>query len=78
MASGVVIEGNLIGLAADGSSLAGNGFDGIALNGGSSDGISGGNNDNTIGGTIAGAGNIISGNGATESNSYQARETTTT
>jgi parallel beta-helix repeat protein len=54
-ASGVVIEGNLIGLAANGSGALGNTGDGIAL-----DGASG---DNTIGGTVAGAGNIISGNG---------------
>ncbi len=53
-ASGVVIEGNIIGLAADGSSILGQGGDGISLDSASSG--------NTIGGTIAGAGNIISGN----------------
>ena len=53
-ASGVVIEGNIIGLAANGSSILGNGFDGIDLSGGSSG--------NTIGGTVAGAGNVIGGN----------------
>jgi parallel beta-helix repeat protein len=55
-ASGVVIEGNIIGLAANGSSMPGlgQGSDGIALDAFSSD--------NTIGGTVAGAGNIVSGN----------------
>jgi len=53
-ASGVVIQGNTIGLAANGSSILGQGGDGITLDGGSSG--------NTIGGTIAGAGNIVSGN----------------
>ncbi len=53
-ASGVVIEGNIIGLAPNGSTILGQGGDGITLAAGSSS--------NTIGGTKAGAGNIVSGN----------------
>ena len=48
------IQGNYIGAAADGQFALGNGLDGIAM-------INGGNN--LIGGSTAGAGNLISGNG---------------
>ena len=54
-ASQITIQGNIIGLGADGLTILGQGGDGIAL-----DGASG---DNSIGGTIAGAGNTISANG---------------
>ncbi len=50
-----VIQGNIIGLDINGTSALGNGNDGIA--------IKSGGDDNTIGGTAAGAGNLISGNG---------------
>src|SRR5205085_760950 len=51
--SGNVVLGNFIGTDYTGSAALGNG-DGVALNDGSSS--------NTIGGTAAGAGNVISGN----------------
>jgi parallel beta-helix repeat protein len=50
-----LIQGNLIGLTAAGNSGLGNAEDGIAINGGTG---------NTIGGTTAGARNVISGNGS--------------
>jgi uncharacterized repeat protein (TIGR01451 family) len=53
-ATAIVIEGNLIGTTADGSSGLGNQHDGIYL-----DGATG----NTIGGADPRAGNVISGNG---------------
>jgi hypothetical protein len=49
-----VIQGNFIGLSADGSTAVGNGSDGISIFGGAPS--------NIIGGTAAGAGNVISGN----------------
>jgi len=51
-ATGVVIQGNLIGTDAAGTADLGNG-EGVELYGGSN---------NTVGGTTAGAGNVISGN----------------
>jgi hypothetical protein len=53
-ASGTVVRGNFIGLAADGSSALGNDAQGIEVVGGSG---------NVIGGTAAGAGNVIADNG---------------
>ena len=47
------IEGNYIGTTADGDADLGNNFDGVIIVGGS----------NTVGGTAAGARNVISGNG---------------
>ena len=58
-ASNVLIEGNMIGLAADGTSILGQGGDGILLGQGF---MVSSNTNNTIGGTVAGAGNIVSGN----------------
>jgi parallel beta-helix repeat protein len=55
-AAGGTIQGNLIGLTADGSDVRGNGNNGIIL--GTSSGI-------TIGGSVAGARNVISGNSDT-------------
>ena len=49
-----VIQGNLIGLSAAGTSALANGYNGVSLNGASS---------NLIGGTVAAAHNVISGNG---------------
>jgi hypothetical protein len=49
-----VVQGNYIGLQADGSTVAGNGLNGIFVNG---------TFNNTIGGTVAEAGNVISANG---------------
>jgi titin len=54
-ATGNLIEGNLIGLAADGLTPAGNGGQGIIIQGGAFN--------NTVGGTAAGAGNVIAFNG---------------
>ena len=54
--SGTLIQGNLIGLNAAGTGAIANDFDGIH--------ISLGAHHNTIGGTAAGAGNVVSGNGA--------------
>jgi hypothetical protein len=51
-ASGVVVQGNFIGTNAAGTSALGNTYDGIEPG-----------SNNTIGGTSAGAGNLISGNG---------------
>ena len=53
--SGNVIEGNRIGVNATGTVVLANTFDGVALFSGAAD--------NTIGGTVAGAGNTIGGNG---------------
>ncbi len=53
-ASGNLVLGNLIGVAKNGSAALGNGADGVFVNAASL---------NTIGGTAAGAGNVISGNG---------------
>jgi hypothetical protein len=50
------VEGNYIGTDVTGTHVLGNAFDGVKI----ADGASG----NTIGGTRAGAGNLISGNGA--------------
>ena len=52
--AGNVIAGNYIGVNASGESALGNGLSGIGLFGGAQ---------NVIGGTVAGAGNILSGNG---------------
>jgi hypothetical protein len=54
--SGVVVEGNYVGTDATGSKAVGNRSAGILLSDSASD---------TIGGTVAGAGNVISGNGST-------------
>ena len=51
-----LVEGNFIGTTADGSAPLPNGIQGVA--------ISGGATSNTVGGTAAGAGNLVSGNGA--------------
>lgn len=51
-----VVQGNYIGLKADGSAALANNGDGVQ--------ISEGAPSNTIGGTVAGAGNVISGNSA--------------
>ena len=50
-----LVQGNLIGTDATGSSDLGNGSSGVAINEA---------NDCTVGGTVAGAGNLISGNGS--------------
>ncbi len=50
------IQGNLIGLNVNGTGTIGNDFDGIH--------VSAGAHHNTIGGTTAGAGNVVAGNGA--------------
>ncbi len=52
--TGNVVEGDHIGTNAGGSAGLGNADSGVAIYGGASD--------NTIGGTTAGAGNVISGN----------------
>ncbi|MCP5092073.1 MAG: DUF4347 domain-containing protein, partial [Gammaproteobacteria bacterium] len=52
--SGNVLVANYIGVGSDGTTTLGNGGDGVQLTNGSSD--------NTIGGNVAGAGNLISGN----------------
>src|SRR5262249_9231199 len=52
-ASNNLVEGNIVGLNAAGTAKIGNTFDGVFANW---DG-------NTVGGTAAGAGNVISGNG---------------
>ncbi len=54
--SGNVIEGNFLGTDITGTAPLGNGLDGV--------GIFLGATDNTVGGTVAGAGNVISANGA--------------
>lgn len=53
--TGNVVQGNYIGTDASGTAFNGNTFSGVVFNFGASD--------NTIGGTAAGAGNIIAGNG---------------
>src|SRR4029453_16096171 len=50
-----LVQGNLIGTDSSGSNDLGNGSAGVAITEA---------NDCTIGGTVAGAGNVISGNGA--------------
>ena len=52
-ASGNLVQGNIIGLSAAGANALPNGFNGISISGASS---------NTIGGSVAVAGNVISGN----------------
>jgi hypothetical protein len=52
-ASGNLVQGNLIGLSAAGTNALPNGFNGISISGASS---------NTIGGSVAAARNVISGN----------------
>jgi titin len=52
-ATGIVVQGNLIGTDSTGTAALGNVFNGITIAGGSS---------NLIGGTVSGAGNVISGN----------------
>ena len=52
-ASGNLVQGNLIGLSVAGTNALPNGYNGVSLNGASS---------NTIGGTVAAARNVISGN----------------
>lgn len=54
--NGTTIRGNVIGLAVDGTTAMGNAQEGVA--------ISDGSTDVTVGGTAAGAGNVISANGA--------------
>ena len=54
-ASNVLVTGNYLGASADGKSAAGNLHDGILIDGGATN--------NTIGGSAAGAGNVISANG---------------
>jgi hypothetical protein len=53
--TGNMVQGNLIGTNAAGTAALGNSGNGVALQGGSQD--------NTIGGTLASAANVISGNG---------------
>jgi titin len=53
--TGNVIEGNYIGVGRDGSTALGNAADGFYVEASA--------NSNTIGGTVANAGNVISGNG---------------
>ena len=55
-----VIQGNFIGVGADGTTAVGNQFHGIALRGNGGLGVQ----NNQIGGTVAGAGNTIANNGA--------------
>jgi titin len=52
-AAGTLIQGNLVGLSVAGTNALPNGFDGIIITGSSS---------NTVGGTVAAARNLISGN----------------
>jgi titin len=52
--TGVVVEGNIIGLNAAGTAKLGNAYDGVLIDVGASK--------NTIGGVATGAGNVISGN----------------
>lgn len=59
-ADGTSIKGNVIGLGSDGSTDVGNGGNGILLNAPCCSGFATGN---VIGGTGAGEGNVISGNG---------------
>ena len=54
LTSGNLVLGNLIGVTKNGSAILGNGADGVLVNAASL---------NTIGGTAAGAGNVVSGNG---------------
>jgi hypothetical protein len=56
--TGNVVEGDYIGTNVDGTGALGNGTDGIEID---TDGV-----DNTVGGTTAGARNVISGNGAND------------
>jgi titin len=53
--SGNIVQGNFIGTDASGKAAIGNRSVGVAIGGGASQ--------NTVGGTVAGAGNVISGNG---------------
>src|SRR5208283_258123 len=53
--SGVVVEGNKIGTDVTGTYALGNSYHGVQIDSGAVD--------NTIGGTAAGAGNVVSGNG---------------
>ena len=52
--AGNVVEGDYIGVTASGSAKLGNGSSGVAIHGGA--------NNNTVGGTASGSGNVISGN----------------
>ena len=52
--AGNVVEGDYIGTSASGSSALGNDASGVAIHGGA--------NNNTVGGTASGSGNVISGN----------------
>ena len=61
-----LVEGNLIGTDAEGASSLGNTSDGLYISGGASD--------NTIGGTTAGSGNVISANGGDGVNDFQAND----
>ncbi|MFN2386674.1 MAG: hypothetical protein ABR576_10380 [Thermoanaerobaculia bacterium] len=56
LVTGAVVQGNVIGLAADGVTPLGNGSDGVRLNTTST-------TDNLFGGTTPGAGNVIAHNG---------------
>src|SRR5208337_2678826 len=53
--TGVVVEQNFIGTDVTGTKALGNAYRGVEINGGATN--------NTIGGTTAGAGNVISANG---------------
>ncbi len=55
-ASGNLVEGNYVGIGADGSTAV------PPLDGGAGIRLGNAGNDNTIGGTVSGAGNVISGN----------------
>ena len=66
--SGNVIQANTIGLNAAGNTLLGNGEGGIYIFGGAQN--------NTIGGSGAGEGNVISGNGGTTAGVYISGSTT--
>ena len=66
--SGNVIQANTIGLNAAGNALLGNGEGGIYIFGGAQN--------NTIGGSGAGEGNVISGNGGTTAGVYISGSTT--
>lgn len=55
-----VIQGNFIGVGADGATAVGNRLHGVALRGNGGLGVQ----DNSIGGTLAGAGNTIANNGS--------------
>jgi hypothetical protein len=53
-ATGNLVQGNYVGMTAAGTAALANGGDGVLINGGA--------RNNTVGGTAAGAGNVLSGN----------------